>query len=87
MPLRCAELECAGRSRRRGSAGRSSGCSPASTGWPICWKEKHRCDLVLIDFERKRQADRRVNLKNMAHELDQATEFGMHAIVEASQSH
>jgi methyl-accepting chemotaxis protein len=49
-------------------------------------KEKHRGDLVLIDHERKRQADRRVNLGNMARELEEATEFGMHSIVDASQA-
>ena len=47
-------------------------------------KDKHRCDLVLIEHERKRDAERRVNLKNMARELEDATETGMHSIVDAS---
>ncbi len=47
-------------------------------------KEKQRCDLLLIGVERKRQAERRLNLKNMASELEQATEFGMHGVVDAA---
>jgi methyl-accepting chemotaxis protein len=47
-------------------------------------KEKHRCDVMLNNVERKRQAERRINLNNMARELDQATEFGMQAIADGS---
>ena len=49
-------------------------------------REQHRRDLVIIDADRKRQPDRRTNLINMAHELEHATELGMHAIADASQS-
>ncbi len=49
-------------------------------------REQHRRDLVIIDADRKRQHDRRTNLINMAHELEHATELGMHAIADASQS-
>jgi methyl-accepting chemotaxis protein len=47
-------------------------------------RDRHRRDLVLIDFERKHHAIRRETLKNMARELDDATEIGMHSIVDAS---
>ena len=47
-------------------------------------REQHRRDLVLIDVDRKQQSDRRVNLSNMASELEQATEVGMHSIVQGS---
>lgn len=47
-------------------------------------RDQHRRDLMLIDLERKRQASRRENLSNMARELDDATELGMHTIVDAS---
>ena len=49
-------------------------------------KERHRRDLLLIDVERRRHADRRVNLKNMARELEQTTDAGMHTIVNASMT-
>ncbi len=47
-------------------------------------REQHRRDLVLIDVDRKRQADRRAALTNMARELEEATQAGMRLIVEAS---
>jgi methyl-accepting chemotaxis protein len=47
-------------------------------------REQHRRDLVLIEVDRKRQSARRVNLSNMASELEQATDLGMHSIVQAS---
>jgi methyl-accepting chemotaxis protein len=47
-------------------------------------REQHRRDLVLIDVDRKRQSVRRATLSNMASELEQATEAGMHSIVDAS---
>ena len=47
-------------------------------------REQHRRDLVLIDVDRRLQADRRANLSNMASELEQATEVGMHSIVQGS---
>jgi methyl-accepting chemotaxis protein len=47
-------------------------------------REQHRRDLVLIDVDRKLQSDRRANLSNMASELEQATEAGMHTIVQGS---
>lgn len=47
-------------------------------------REQHRRDLVLIDVDRRQQAERRANLSNMANELEQATEVGMHSIVEGS---
>ncbi len=47
-------------------------------------REQHRRDVVLIDVDRKRQSARRTNLSNMASELEQATEAGMHSIVQAS---
>jgi aerotaxis receptor len=47
-------------------------------------RDQNRRDLMLIDLERKRQANRRENLKNMARELEDATEFGMHTILDAS---
>jgi methyl-accepting chemotaxis protein len=47
-------------------------------------REQQRRDIVLIDLDRKLQANRRANLSNMTSELDHATEAGMHAIVGAS---
>ena len=47
-------------------------------------REQHRRDLVLIDVDRRLQSDRRVNLSNMASELEQATEVGMHSIAQGS---
>jgi methyl-accepting chemotaxis protein len=47
-------------------------------------RDQYRRDLMLIDFDRRRQASRRENLKNMARELEDATEIGMHTIVGAS---
>jgi methyl-accepting chemotaxis protein len=47
-------------------------------------REQHRRDLVLIEVDRQQQSNRRVNLSNMASELEQATEVGMHSIVQGS---
>lgn len=47
-------------------------------------REQHRRDLVLLDVDRKRQAERRTGLMTMAHELEEATEFGMRTIVDAA---
>ena len=47
-------------------------------------REQHRRDLVLINVDRRQQAERRANLSNMANELEQATEVGMHSIVQGS---
>jgi methyl-accepting chemotaxis protein len=47
-------------------------------------RDRHRRDLVLVDFDRKRQTDRRKNLKNMEREIDDATGIGMHTIIEAA---
>jgi methyl-accepting chemotaxis protein len=47
-------------------------------------REQHRRDLVLIDVDRRQQAERRTNLSNMANELEQATAVGMHSIVQGS---
>jgi methyl-accepting chemotaxis protein len=49
-----------------------------------CLREQHRRDIVLIDLDRKLQSKRRTNLSEMTTELDQATEAGVHAIVDAS---
>jgi methyl-accepting chemotaxis protein len=47
-------------------------------------REQHRRDLALIDVDRNQQAARRINLSNMANELEHATETGMHSIVDAA---
>jgi methyl-accepting chemotaxis protein len=47
-------------------------------------REQHRRDLVLIEADRKRRSDRRVNLSNMAREIEETTEGGMRVIVEGS---
>jgi len=47
-------------------------------------REQNRRDLAVIDADRKRQADRRANLANMASQIETATECGMRAIVDGS---
>ena len=47
-------------------------------------REQHRRDLVLIDVDRKRDANRRSALMHMGTQLEQATETGTQAIVDAS---
>jgi methyl-accepting chemotaxis protein len=46
--------------------------------------EQQRRDLVLSDIDRQRQVDRRINLSNMAREVENATEGGMRTIVDGS---
>jgi methyl-accepting chemotaxis protein len=47
-------------------------------------REHHRRDLVLIEADRRRRSDRRVNLSSMAREIEDVTEGGMRLIVEGS---
>ena len=49
-------------------------------------REAQRRDFVLIEVDRKRQAERRTTLTNMSHELESATEAGIHSIVEGAFS-
>ena len=49
-------------------------------------REAQRRDFVLIEVDRKRQSERRVTLTNMSHELENATEAGIHSIVEGAFS-
>ena len=74
-----AELDAPLANGRRTAAWRSSGCWQGIDRLADLLREQHRRDLVLIDVDRKRQADRRANLTNMARELEHATELGMHA--------
>ena len=46
--------------------------------------EQHRRNLLLADLDHKRQVDRRINLSNMAREVEDATEGGMRSIVDGS---
>ena len=71
---------CAGSERRRATATRSKRLLLGIDQLADLLREQHRRDLVIIDADRKRQTDRRANLTNMAHELEHATELGMHAI-------
>ena len=47
-------------------------------------RERHRRELLLLDADRKRQTDRRINLSNMASQIEDATEGGMRSIVDGS---
>jgi methyl-accepting chemotaxis protein len=46
--------------------------------------EQHRRNLLLADLDHKRQVDRRINLSNMAREVEDATEGGVRSIVDGS---
>jgi methyl-accepting chemotaxis protein len=79
--LATAEQDAAPTTRERGEIERLLG---AVDRLAELLKEKQRSDLVLIDYDRRRQADRRATLMGMGHELKEATELGMHVIVDAS---
>ena len=72
------------RRRCRRAAAKSRACWPRPTGLPTCIGERQRRELVHNDLDRTWQASRRVNLSNLARQVESATEVGIQPIVDGA---
>jgi methyl-accepting chemotaxis protein len=84
-PEAIAEAELRSRPSSPASRAKSCVCSRPPTGLPVLG-ERQRREPVHIDLDRTWQASRRVNLSNLARQVEVATEGGMQPIVDGAST-